>query len=184
MFELTEQDVFRLAEFFADSDLEFLRVTAKDVEVVLSRSDDVGGTSPERANQAIAAPAPASTPATGAAAASAEPRGVPDQGEPGSGTAAHEAAGVGSRPGPAAEGTVTIVAPSVGVFYRAPSPDLPVYVEVGGTVQPDTTVALLEAMKVFTAVTAGVGGTVVEVLAENNALVEHGQPLFRVAPSL
>ena len=70
----------------------------------------------------------------------------------------------------------------VGTFYRAPDPTAPPFVEVGSAVEPETTMALVEAMKVFTGVLAGVRGTVVAVLAENAQFVEYGQPLFRVRP--
>lgn len=78
------------------------------------------------------------------------------------------------------EGTVEIRAPMVGMFYAQPQPGASPYVDVGSVVQRDTTVALLEVMKMFNAVPAGVEGTVVAVLVEDNQLVEYGQPLFRV----
>ncbi len=75
-----------------------------------------------------------------------------------------------------------VTAPSLGAFYHAPRPDLPAYVSVGSRVEPETTVGLIEAMKVFTAVTAGVHGVVEEFLAANNEFVQYGQPLLRIAP--
>lgn len=178
MFDLTEQDVFRLTEFFAESDLEYLHITAKDVEIVLARGD---GALAAQAGPAAAAPpapvaAPQAEPSTPAPATASQQPAPP-------GPAADTQAANGAEAPGDTEGTVVITAPSVGVFYRAPSPDQPPYIEVGDTVEPETTVALIEAMKVFAGVTAGVKGTVVEVLAENNALVEHGQALFRVAPA-
>jgi acetyl-CoA carboxylase biotin carboxyl carrier protein len=80
------------------------------------------------------------------------------------------------------DGLVTISSPMLGTFYRAESPGSPAFVEVGARVQPDTTVAIIEVMKMMNSVPAGVSGTVVEVCSENAKLVEYGEPLFRVRP--
>lgn len=79
-------------------------------------------------------------------------------------------------------GMVPITAPMLGMFYRRPAPESPPYVEVGSHVKEDDTVCLIEVMKVFTAVKAGVRGQVAEVLIEENTMVEYGQPLFMVKP--
>jgi len=78
------------------------------------------------------------------------------------------------------DGTVEIKSPTVGTFYAAPSPEDPPFVGPGSTVQPDTIVCVVEAMKVFNQIPAELGGTIVEVLVSNGASVEFGQPLFRV----
>jgi biotin carboxyl carrier protein len=70
----------------------------------------------------------------------------------------------------------------VGTFYIAPAPDAPPFVQVGGTVNADTTVGLVEAMKVFTSVMAGASGVVVERLVDNAQFVEYGQALFLIRP--
>jgi len=80
-----------------------------------------------------------------------------------------------------AEG-VAIEAPMLGVFYRAEAPGAAPFVEAGTHVGPETVVCLIEVMKMMNSVAAGVSGTIVEVCAENAALVEYGQPLFRVEP--
>jgi acetyl-CoA carboxylase biotin carboxyl carrier protein len=73
-----------------------------------------------------------------------------------------------------------IKAPMVGTFYRAPSPDSDPFVEVGAAVNPDTTVCIIEAMKVMNEIRAEISGKIVEVLVENGQPVEYGQPLFKV----
>jgi acetyl-CoA carboxylase biotin carboxyl carrier protein len=78
-------------------------------------------------------------------------------------------------------GAHTIAAPMLGTFYRAEAPGAAPFVDVGARVQADTIVCLIEVMKMMNSVPAGVSGTLVEVCAENAALVEYGQPLFRVA---
>ena len=92
--------------------------------------------------------------------------------------------GPGTEPGPGSEpsanGAATIDAPMLGTFYRASAPGERPYVEVGSQVEPDTVVCLIEVMKMMNSVKAGVAGTVVEVCATNAALVEYGEPLFRV----
>jgi acetyl-CoA carboxylase biotin carboxyl carrier protein len=77
----------------------------------------------------------------------------------------------------------TIDSPMLGTFYRAEAPGAAPFVDVGAKVSPDTTVCLIEVMKMMNSIPAGVEGTIVEVCAENAALVEFGQPLFRVEPA-
>lgn len=79
-------------------------------------------------------------------------------------------------------GVITVAAPTVGTFYRSPEPDEPPYVELGETVEEGATLGLVEAMKVFTRVTAGVAGRVRSVLVEDGDFVEYGQPLFSIEP--
>lgn len=78
---------------------------------------------------------------------------------------------------------VTIEAPMLGVFYRAPSPGAPPFVDVGMPVEADTIVCLIEVMKMMNSVPAGVAGTIAEIHVQNAEAVEYGQPLFRVEPT-
>ncbi len=78
--------------------------------------------------------------------------------------------------------TSVIKSPMVGTFYMAPDPDSPPYVKVGDHVGPETTVCIVEAMKVFNQIPAELSGRIVAVLVENGAPVEFGQPLFKVDP--
>ena len=71
----------------------------------------------------------------------------------------------------------------VGTFYTAANPDSPPYVKIGDQVGPETTVCIVEAMKVFNEIPAECSGKIVAILAENGDAVELGQPLFRVEPS-
>lgn len=82
----------------------------------------------------------------------------------------------------ARDGTVTIVAPLLGRFYAQPEPGAAPFVSVGTKLTPDTTVGLIEVMKVFTAVRAGVNGVVTEICVQDAEFVEHGRILFRVRP--
>src|ERR1700730_2322843 len=80
-------------------------------------------------------------------------------------------------------GMVAIKAPNLGTFYRAPKPGSPPYVTIGQEVEPETEMCLLEVMKLFTSVRAGITGIVREVFVEDAQLVEFEQPLFLVEPS-
>lgn len=83
---------------------------------------------------------------------------------------------------PAAEekGIAIIKSPMVGTFYRAASPDSPSFADVGTKVNNDSTVCIIEAMKVMNEIQAEMSGTITEVLIENGEAVEYGQPLFKI----
>jgi acetyl-CoA carboxylase biotin carboxyl carrier protein len=76
----------------------------------------------------------------------------------------------------------TVNSPSVGLFWRAPAPGAPPFVEVGGRVTAGDTVAIVEVMKLMNHVTAPVSGTVTAVLVENGEAVEFGQVLVVIDP--
>ncbi len=95
-------------------------------------------------------------------------------------TPAHFETGGGASVSPA---TIVIKSPMVGTYYASSAPDAPLFVAVGTVVQPESTVCIIEAMKVFTDIPAGVSGTIAEILVKNGQPVEFDQPLFRVIPS-
>jgi acetyl-CoA carboxylase biotin carboxyl carrier protein len=71
----------------------------------------------------------------------------------------------------------------LGTFYRSPAPGDPPFVELGKRVQADDTVCLIEVMKLFSSINAGVDGVVTRILVENGAMVEFGQMLIVIATS-
>lgn len=75
-----------------------------------------------------------------------------------------------------------VTAPNLGTFYRSPKPGSPAFVELGQSVQIDTEICLIEVMKLFTSVKAGVAGTIRRIDATDAELVEGGQPLFHIEP--
>ena len=75
-----------------------------------------------------------------------------------------------------------IVAPMVGTFYRAPSPDSDPFIEVGAAIQAGDTLCIIEAMKLMNEIDADVAGVVTEVFVENGTPVEYGAKLFRIEP--
>ena len=80
-----------------------------------------------------------------------------------------------------APGEVAVRAPMLGTFYRASSPGAPAFVEVGQRVKADDIVCLIEVMKLFNSIKAGVDGVVTKILADNSKLVEFDQPLIVVS---
>ncbi|HWK56636.1 MAG TPA: acetyl-CoA carboxylase biotin carboxyl carrier protein [Parapedobacter sp.] len=86
---------------------------------------------------------------------------------------------------PKAEDTsnyVTIKSPMIGTFYRSPSPDKPVFVNVGDEVSTGKVVCIVEAMKLFNEIESEVSGKIVKILVDDAQPVEYDQPLFLVEP--
>ena len=94
-------------------------------------------------------------------------------------------AGGASASAPAAdpdEGLHRIESPIVGTFFAAANPDSPPFASVGTQVGPDSTVCIVEAMKIFNEIKAETSGTIEKILVKNGDTVEYGQPLFLVRP--
>ena len=82
---------------------------------------------------------------------------------------------------PAKSNYKEITSPMVGTFYSSPSPEAPPFVDAGKTINPETVVCIIEAMKVMNEIKAEIAGKVVEVVAESGKPVQFGQVLFRVS---
>lgn len=78
---------------------------------------------------------------------------------------------------------ITIKSPIIGTFYRKPSPDKPVFAEVGSTVAKGDVLCVIEAMKLFNEIESEVAGKIVKILVDDMSPVEFDQPLFLVDPS-
>lgn len=78
---------------------------------------------------------------------------------------------------------IEIKSPMIGTFYRSPSPDKPVFVQVGDQIKEGGTVCIIEAMKLFNEIEAEISGKIVKILVDDNSPVEFDQPLFLVDPS-
>lgn len=116
----------------------------------------------ERQVEVVAAPVAAAVPAAPVPATGAEALGV-----------THE------EPAPVKEGTL-VLAPTVGVFYSAPSPDARPFVEVGDQVKKGDTLCIIEAMKLMNEITAEQDGEIVDICVTDGSVVEFGQPLFKL----
>lgn len=157
------KDLETLIAEFRQSGLRELHARAGDIEIYLSQDGDAPGLDGPKVTVSTAAAPAAITPAV------AEPAPAKPQPAPAVATTAPE-------------GTSLVAAPYLGTFYRAPKPGSPNYVEIGSEVDAETEVCLVEVMKLFTAVRAGVGGTIAAILAKDGELVEAGQPLFAIRP--
>ena len=172
------QQIVKLVETLEHSSFDFLRLELGDLKLTIGK----GNWTPDAAAATAAATAPVAVPPRAAAPAAPAPAAGPTAAGAGAATAAEAPAPVGSAH-PADDGTVVISAPIVGRFYARPEPGAPPFVTVGAEVDEDTTVGLIEVMKVFNAVRAGVGGVITEMCVQDAQFIEFGQPLFRVRPS-
>ena len=156
------RQITQLVETLERSTFDFLQIEVGDLKVTIGKGAPPAGENPPpqpavaRAVSQARAPAPAQPPS---------PRTAPRTASPS-----------------ADDGTVDVVAPMIGRFYAKPEPGAPPFVSVGTRVEADSTVSLVEVMKVFTAVVAGVKGVVTEICVQDEQLVEYGQVLFRIRP--
>ncbi len=94
-----------------------------------------------------------------------------------------------ASPGPAAEAEqideniVIVKSPMVGTFYARPNPNTDAYVKIGEMVEPETTICIIEAMKVFNEIPAETRGKIIAVLVDDEEPVDHGRPLFKIDTS-
>lgn len=166
MSRLSGKDIAEIARLLDDSQFASLDLQMGEFRLRIRR-DGGGGWSADDEDDSRTSRAPAQARASGSKApppaeAAQGPRLRADSGN-----------------GPAA-GEVDIPAPLLGNFYAAPRPGEPPFVQVGDTVGPDTTIGIIEVMKLMNPIRAGVAGTVVALLAENGKAVEEGQALLRV----
>jgi acetyl-CoA carboxylase biotin carboxyl carrier protein len=183
--ELRPEDIAEIVRIFNDSELEELRLEIGGSRLYLSKQAGRGPAWEQPAGSASPAPPrPSSETAVPPAAATIAPPssagsepGAAELTEPG----APLPAGSPLR-GPERTDLVELKSPLLGVFYRRPAPDKPPFVEIGSEVGPDDPVCIIDVMKMFSRVPAGVAGRVAEILVEDGQLVEHGQVLMRLEP--
>jgi acetyl-CoA carboxylase biotin carboxyl carrier protein len=158
--ELSEDDVLQILKLIDESHFDYFQLEVGDLKITVSKGEPIPVAAPQVSAAPMAAPAAAPSPKPVAAAAAPQ------------------------APKPAAipQGMVPIIAPLLGTFYVAPEPGAPPFVKVGQAITEDTTVGLIEVMKVFNSVRAAVNGTIVDVVAQNGQFVEFGQTLFIVKP--
>jgi acetyl-CoA carboxylase biotin carboxyl carrier protein len=159
------KQIQELIKLVNKSNLSELTIEEKDFKVTIRQKEEIiqqtliSGQF-QQAPQAFApAPAPAALPAAGSAA-------------PPAATKADDTSKY-----------ITIKSPMIGTFYRRPSPDKPLFAEVGTEVTPGKVVCIIEAMKLFNEIESEVKGKIVQVLVEDQSPVEYDQPLFLVDPS-
>jgi acetyl-CoA carboxylase biotin carboxyl carrier protein len=150
---LSDEDVREILKLIDESDLDELHIETEAFSLHVSKGPLAGDASWTRQMQRFQEAPPARVPETQAAA---------------------------NEEAPSPDGVQTIESPMLGTFYRAERPGAEPFVDVGTEVESDTIVCIIEVMKMMNSVPAGVAGTIAEVCTENAALVEYGQPLFRV----
>jgi len=94
-----------------------------------------------------------------------------------------EGNGGSSLPAASKENLVEVRSPIVGTFYRSSSPDKPVYVKPGDTIEVGSVLCIIEAMKLFNEIESDVSGKVVKILVEDASPVEYDQVLFLIDPN-
>ncbi len=156
------KEIRRLLEALAASDVREFTYDTGDYKL-----------SVKRGAESVAAvtylPAPQAAPAAPAPAAPAAAQ-------------ATEAAAPTAAPVAAGPALVDVLAPIVGTFYSAPSPDSPPFVRVGDRVTAGTVLCIIEAMKLMNEIEAETAGVVREAAVTNGDPVEYGQVLFRIEP--
>ncbi|MBN8662991.1 MAG: acetyl-CoA carboxylase biotin carboxyl carrier protein [Chitinophagales bacterium] len=159
------KQIHELIKIINKSNIGEISIEDKDGKVTIKQKDEKVvqvAAAPQVYNVAPAA-APVSAPASAPAAAA---------------PAAPAAASAAST-----DNYVTIKSPMIGTFYRRPSPDKPIFAEVGDEVAPGKVVCIIEAMKLFNEIESEVKGKIVKVLVEDASPVEYDQPLFLVDPA-
>lgn len=158
------KDIQNLIKFVAKSGASEVKLEMEDIKITIK-------TGTERTETTILQQAPSGVPQM--TAASGQP--IPAQ--------AAQTAIADSESKEVATKYIEITSPIIGTFYRKPSPDKPVFVEVGDVVSPHTVVCMVEAMKLFNEIESEVSGKIVKILIEDGTPVEYGQPIFLVDPS-
>ena len=161
------KEIQNLIKFVAKSGASEVKLEMDDVKITIrTGSDDKGeGTTIVQQipmSQPVAQPVPSAAPAAPAPAAPAP--------------AAPAAADDESK-------YITVKSPIIGTFYRKPSPDKPVFVEVGSSISEGDVLCVIEAMKLFNEIESEVSGKIVKILVDDASPVEFDQPLFLVDPS-
>jgi len=165
--DLTQDDVIQILKLLEESEFNELRLEMGDLKLAVSKG---GGTrSIERSDPGIGDNAePTSLERTNSAVPEQQP-------EPSiTPTVTEDTFPVEQ------EGLIAIESPMLGTFYRAPKPTDSPFVEVGTIVTEEDTVCIVEVMKLFSSIKAGVHGRVVKICAENGEMVEYKQPLFLI----
>ncbi|MDR5709800.1 MAG: biotin/lipoyl-containing protein [Armatimonadota bacterium] len=182
------EQIVKLVEILERSSFDFLQLEVGDLKLTISKGGRVEEQRGEPSGGEGKRPPVSVTP--GSLPVSPPSVGLREAPSSGAAIKGEEPSPRREQDGPAASSTVTAVeeavfirAPIVGRFYAQPEPGAPPFVAVGSFVEEDTTVGLIEVMKVFNAVRAGVRGVIEEILVQDGQFVEFGQPLFRVRPA-
>ncbi len=173
--DLNEDDVIQIIRYLEESDFNELRLQIGDLRIAVNRSGSLAPL-PE-VDQATATPTPlAYSPPTPPPPPVEELAPAPVSSVPESQPDAVADVDQGQL--------VSITSPMLGTFYKAPKPGEPPFVEVGMVVDEDTTVCIIEVMKLFSTIKAEKRGRIARVCVEDGQLVEYRQTLFLLDPDV
>ena len=160
------KEIQSLIKFVAKSGASEVKLETDDIKITIRTGSLTGNSEPTYVHTMPMAQPAAPAPVAAAPAAPAE---------------------AATPTAPAAEAEddkyITIKSPIIGTFYRKPSPDKPVFVEVGDTIGTGDVLCVIEAMKLFNDIESEVSGKIVKILVDDSSPVEFDQPLFLVDPS-
>lgn len=158
------KQIHELIKIINKSNIGEISIEDKDGKVTIKQKEEPAITVAAPSHQVFttaSAPAPAPAAPVAAAPAAPAPAAAPAK----------------------ADNLITIKSPMIGTFYRRPSPDKPIFAEVGTEVSPGKVVCIIEAMKLFNEIESEVSGTIVKILVDDASPVEYDQPLFLVEPA-
>jgi acetyl-CoA carboxylase biotin carboxyl carrier protein len=158
--DLTQEEILKILDLIEKSNFDYMELQVGELKLTVGKGNYVPGS----------APAPESK-----MAASAKPAAAAKQTE-------EKTRARAPKTTAKINGGLGIPAPMVGTFYAAPEPGAAPFVKLGSMIDEETTVGLIEVMKVFNAVQSRVRGTIADVCVQNGEFVEYGQTLFVVKP--
>jgi acetyl-CoA carboxylase biotin carboxyl carrier protein len=181
--QLSLDEIAQVLKAIESLDCAEVDLTLGDLHLVVRRRGYGPSTTSFTTGAAVAPPSvsAAAAPAPAAPVAASPPAPAPLRPPPASSPATVVGTAMGEWLAREAAGELALVrAPMVGTFYQAKEPGAPPFVEVGATVTADATVCLVEVMKLFHSVPAGVAGTVEQIFVSDAQVVEYGQPLIAI----
>jgi acetyl-CoA carboxylase biotin carboxyl carrier protein len=159
------KEIQELIKFVSKAGVAEVELESKGFKIVIKTQNKAPENTVTYVQAAIPQAAPAAAPQAVPAPAAAQPQAAP--------AAASEDLSK----------YITVKAPMVGTFYRRPSPDKPLFANVGDEVKSGTVLCIIEAMKLFNEIESEVSGRIVKILVDDASPVEYDQPLFLIDPS-
>ena len=157
------KEIQNLIKFVAKSGASEVKLEMDDVKITIRTGNEADTKQVQQLTVPVPMPATPVAPATVAAPAPAEP------------SKAEAAQGDDKY--------ITIKSPIIGTFYRRPSPDKPIFAEVGQTIAEGDVLCIIEAMKLFNEIESEISGKIIKVLVDDSTPIEFDQPLFLIDPA-
>ena len=160
------KDIQNLIKFVAKSGASEVKLETDDIKITIRTGSD------DKETTTFVQQVPVNTPVAQVPAAPVAPTPVAPESTP-----------ADTQPASDDSKYITVKSPIIGTLYRKPSPDKPVFVEVGQNVKEGDVLCIIEAMKLFNEIESEVSGKIVKVLVDDSSPVEFDQPLFLIDPS-